>query len=125
MSMSANRQTAIRLLKSVLSGPPSLDDVAPGATWWVPGRPAVPMVPFLENLGSIFPSGGTMKIEGVIEDGDRLAIEATSSVPFEDGRHYANVYHFLVEMRDGKVAVVKEYCDTALVQAFFSSAAKA
>src|SRR3546814_1814187 len=45
-------------------------------------------------------------------ENDRVAVEATSFATMEDGRIYANSYHFLVTVRDGKVATVREYMDT-------------
>ena len=53
---------------------------------------------------------------------DRVAVEATSFATMEDGRVYANSYHFLVTIRDGKVATVREYMDTIHArETFFGS----
>jgi ketosteroid isomerase-like protein len=32
------------------------------------------------------------------------------------GKHYHNTYHFLMRVRDGKVAEFREYLDTMLIQ---------
>jgi ketosteroid isomerase-like protein len=45
-------------------------------------------------------------------EGDRVAVEAKSFATMEDGRVYANSYHFLLTVRDGKVTTVREYMDT-------------
>jgi ketosteroid isomerase-like protein len=53
---------------------------------------------------------------------DRVAVEAKSFATMEDGRIYANSYHFLVTLRDGKVALVREYMDTIHArETFFGS----
>ena len=43
---------------------------------------------------------------------DRVAVEATSRGMHVTGKLYANHYHFLFHLRDGKIAVMKEFMDT-------------
>ena len=45
-------------------------------------------------------------------EGDRVAVETESYTETKKGGVYNNRYHFLFEMRDGKIAKVKEYLDT-------------
>ena len=42
-----------------------------------------------------------------------MAAEVESYAPVTNGNVYNNHYHMLFEIRDGKIAVVKEYADTA------------
>lgn len=46
-------------------------------------------------------------------EGDRVAVETESYAEVKNGRVYNNHYHFLVIVRDGKIAQVKEYLDTS------------
>ncbi|MET0248251.1 MAG: hypothetical protein ABW164_00815 [Sphingobium sp.] len=51
---------------------------------------------------------------GVTAQGERVAIEAVSHGNLSNGEHYSNNYHFLVIVREGKVAQVKAYFSTRL-----------
>lgn len=50
-------------------------------------------------------------VTGVTADEDRVAIEAMGDVNI-NGHLYNNRYHFLVEVRDGKVSKLRFYMDT-------------
>jgi len=64
------------------------------------------------SILSLFPEGLKIQVLGVTAEGERVAIEAVSNASLADGRHYANHYHFLVIVRNGKVVELKEYMDT-------------
>lgn len=115
----ANRDTAIELLTTIQDGGPQREVLAPDAVWWVPGRPEIPARDILGMMKGLM-SEGRMEILGVLAEGDRVAVESRSFMKTQDGRDYSNSYHFLVEFRDGLVTRVKEYCDTAHVNAFFA-----
>ena len=55
----------------------------------------------------------TIKTTGVTAEGDRVAVEAESHAKMKNGKVYQNKYHFLLEIRGGKIQAVKEYLDTA------------
>jgi uncharacterized protein (TIGR02246 family) len=63
-----------------------------------------------------FPKGLRFSIRSLTAEGDRVAVEAESDGVHASGRHYHNTYHFLIRVRDGKIAELREYLDTALVQ---------
>ena len=49
-------------------------------------------------------------------EGDRVAFEATSyAVNAANGRIYENRYHHLMVLRDGLIALLREYQDTLLI----------
>ena len=48
----------------------------------------------------------------MVAEGDRVAIEASSSGRTFRGDQYAQEYHFLMRAKDGKIAEWKEYMDT-------------
>lgn len=122
-SETANRDAAVRLLQSIpMRGPEVADTLAPDAVWWVLGRPdELPAHNILTMMQGLF-SEGRMEVDAVTVEGDRVAVEARSFMTAKDGREYSNTYHFLVELRDGKIVRVKEYCDTARTNAFFAAA---
>ena len=60
----------------------------------------------------LFPEGLAITIKGMTAEDDRVAIEAESYGRHASGRTYANVYHFLMRVRDGKIAEWREYMDT-------------
>ena len=60
----------------------------------------------------IWPTGFTI-------DGDKIAVEAESYMKLKNGKEYRNQYHFLFEFRDGKIARVKEFMDTAYALRMF------
>jgi hypothetical protein len=61
---------------------------------------------------SLFPSGLRFSIVEMTAEGDRVAIEATSTGTTALDREYKQQYHFLMRVRDGKIVEWKEYMDT-------------
>lgn len=62
----------------------------------------------------LFVGGGiAFTVHGMAAEADRVAAEVESHATLVDGRVYNNHYHMLFEFRDGRIAVVKEYADTA------------
>ena len=53
-----------------------------------------------------------MRVSSSIAEGDRVALEVTSSGDLKNGRRYRQEYHFLIEFRDGRICAVREYLDT-------------
>jgi ketosteroid isomerase-like protein len=51
-------------------------------------------------------------IRSMISEGEKVALEVESEGTLA-GRPYANRYHNLITVRDGRVAELKEYFDTA------------
>jgi ketosteroid isomerase-like protein len=60
----------------------------------------------------VFPDGLRFEILGMVAEGDKVAVEATSEGEHISGKTYSNEYHFLFEFRDGKLVRLKEYMDT-------------
>lgn len=58
------------------------------------------------------PKGMRVTPTGLTAEGDRVAVEAESSGETATGRTYNNQYHFLFEVRDGKIQAAREYLDT-------------
>ncbi len=66
-----------------------------------------------QGVGMFFPNGIKMTIKGMIAEGDRVAVEAESYGETAEGTVYNNEYHFLFEVRDGKIQATREYMCTA------------
>ena len=60
----------------------------------------------------VFPDGLKFTIKALTAEGDRVAIEAESYGRHASGKTYANQYHFLMRVRDGKITEWREYMDT-------------
>ena len=54
----------------------------------------------------------TFVVDGVTDGGDRVALEVSARAELPNGQPYQQIYHFLAEMKDGKVALWKEYTNT-------------
>lgn len=51
--------------------------------------------------------------------GNRVAVEVESLAELKNGKHYNNLYHYLMVFRNGKIARIKEYGDTDQVRRVF------
>ena len=60
----------------------------------------------------------SVKIIGIIAEGDTVAAEVRSEMHFGD-RVYANEYHDLFVLKNGQIIHGREYFDTGKVAAFF------
>lgn len=122
MSTGQNKKIAVGLLEDLSKGNINgvLNAMSESATWWVAGnlpelsgtKSKKEIAELFGNLGSLFPKGLTVTVDSTIAEGDRVAIEAHSYGEAATGRLYQNKYHWLIEVRDGKVQAVKEYMDT-------------
>ncbi len=92
------------------------------ATWWIGGKPDLFPIAGLKSkaeigaiLGELVPGtkdGLAITPKSMIAEGNKVACEAESLGIMANGRTYNNEYHFLLEIRDGKISSVKEYLDT-------------
>lgn len=92
------------------------------ATYWVQGKPHL-FAPAGEKTKaeicrymatpSVFAQGLQQKFGAITAEADRVAIEMEVDGVAPNGVHYNNTYHYLLVFRDGKIAKVKEYLDTA------------
>jgi ketosteroid isomerase-like protein len=100
------------------------------ATWWVLGSidnfsgsyTKQEMLNLLPNFKTVYTTGA-LKIEPrtMTAEDDRVAVEAEGHAELANGRVYNPLYHFLFQVRDGKVASVREYLDTDHGRATFFS----
>lgn len=64
------------------------------------------------SIFEVFPQGIAFEVHHMTAQEDRVAVEASSRGMHVSGREYRNHYHFLARLRDGKLILWKEYCDT-------------
>ena len=65
----------------------------------------------------------TSDIIGITAEGNRVAVETLAHVPLQDGDVYNQTYHWLFEIKDQKICVIKEYLDTLKALKTFDSIA--
>ena len=89
--------------------------------WWINGKPHLfpaaetmtraQYVEILKHNGSAVKGGMTMKVVGMLAEGDRVAAELQSHAVTTSGKVYNNQYHILFVIRDGRIVKVREYLD--------------
>ena len=67
---------------------------------------------FAGGVLEAFPDGLEFTVHGIIAEGDKVAVEASSQGMHASGKPYSNHYHFLLTWRDGELVELKEYMDT-------------
>lgn len=96
------------------------------ATWWVAGSTALSgkytKPEFKELLGNVTgsaPKGIQVTPNQLTAEDNRVSVEAESYGEISNGKTYRNIYHFMMECRDGKISAVREYLDTEHVTEVF------
>jgi len=77
-----------------------------------------------ELLGPLFgqlKAGIASTIERLTAEDDVVVAQTAGTAETHDGTAYNNTYCQVIRIRDGKIAEVKEYFDTALVDAVFGN----
>jgi len=74
-----------------------------------------------KTLKTIMPTGLGLRIDTVICEGDRCAVQAESNTTAMNGKKYNNRYHFDIRFDGDKIAEVREYCDTNHAREVFFS----
>ncbi len=98
-----------------------LDAMTEDSTWEIVGKPelfAGAGVKTKADLARIWPDlyrklegPLEMRVTGMVAEGGFVAAQVRSHAHTRSGRLYANRYHFLIEVRDGRIAAVWEYTD--------------
>ena len=124
MSAEANKKLVRSFFENFSAGQveAALALLADNATWWAAGKPdkfvlagTLSKPQFVERLnwlGARMPKGLRVTLTGFTAEGDRVAVEAESYGEMASGKIYNNQYHFLFEVRGGKIQAVREYLDT-------------
>ena len=117
----ANKQIVRDFMEAFGSGDiaRTMDFMAEDATWWVAGTIKLSgtytKTEFEALLGGVVDNCKqpiSLTPNAFTAEGDRVAVETESYTETNEGKVYANQYHFLFVLRDGKIVQVKEYLDT-------------
>ena len=76
-------------------------------------------------LGPLFgnlKAGIASKIERLTAEGDIVVAQTSGMAETIDGKPYNNMYCQVITIRDGQIAAVQEYMDTALIDSVFGTA---
>jgi ketosteroid isomerase-like protein len=130
MSAEANKKIVLGFFENLSAG--KVDDalalMADTGTWWVAGKfdlagtkTKAQFAELFKGLVGSMPKGLRITPKGITAEGDRVAVEAEGYGEVNNGKVYNNLYHFLVEVRDGKIQAVREYMDTLHVKDVFLS----
>ena len=121
MSAEENKKIVLGFFENFTAGKAeeALGAMADTATWWVAGnfplagtKTKKEFTELLKGMGEAMPEGLRLTPKGITAEGDRVAVEAESYGKHANGKIYQNQYHFLIEVRDGKIQAVREYLDT-------------
>jgi ketosteroid isomerase-like protein len=124
MSAEANKKVALSYFENFSAGKIDavLALVADSATFWIAGKPdkfalagtktKAQFADVLKGVGAAMPKGLRLTPTGVTAEGDRVAAEVEAHGETASGKIYDNRYHFLFEIREGKIQAVREYFDT-------------
>ena len=123
-SIEANKDTVTRFFDALNAGdtPAIVDAYADDGCVETKGATLISGVFNKEQIAAsagaifeVFPKGLSFEITGMVAEGEKVAVEATSRGEHISGKIYGNEYHFLFEFRDGKLLRLKEYMDTEQV----------
>jgi ketosteroid isomerase-like protein len=73
----------------------------------------------LRPLFETFATPYRFTIGEIIAEGDRVVVTGRGQVRTRWGKDYDNHYCFVIRMADGRMREIREYLDTALVEAVF------
>jgi len=128
MSIETNKNVVLSFLEDFSVGKidAALSLMDDTATWWLAGKPdefalagtktKTQFAEIVKGIVTAMPKGLQMTPRGITAEGDRVAVEAESYGETVAGKIYNNLYHFLFEVRDGKIQSVREYLDTMRVK---------
>lgn len=120
---SSREDTARTILSAIATGSIPLDRFTADARWWWNGGIDISVMEFDTLLGTLHAqmADGIHVTPGLImEAGEHLFVEATSHSLLKNGTLYDNRYVFLFRFAGDRIALVKEYSDSAHVKAVFA-----
>lgn len=116
----ANRQTILEFFHKSQSGEDVMPMLSDDLKWWVPGNWALGGTYTKTELATIFDRVFNMldgrpqfTINNITAEENRVAVDASSTGRFKDGRPFGNSYHFLFVLHEGMIVEGKEFMDTA------------
>jgi ketosteroid isomerase-like protein len=131
MTLSENKSVALQFFEVLGRG--DVDGLArmmtDDATWWVAASTPVSGTyekkQFLDLVAAIFSKADghlALDTKAVTAEDDRVCVMTSGHMRMKSGAIYANDYHFLLEIKDGKVKSGREYLDTVCLNAALNAA---
>ena len=117
--MNANqREIAKTFITQLSTGKVDGELVTPDFQAWSQNVGLIPGNVYLkcvEAVAKLMVSGLSFKIIGITSEqkAGRVAVEAAGDATLPDGSPYEQTYHFLLEFKNGRIALCKEYVNTA------------
>jgi ketosteroid isomerase-like protein len=116
MSIEQNKENCRRFLVDAGVGKHDFSLLADDFTSWTAlggEQPRSAMEAAPARMDKLFKGPIVMHVDGMIGEGNRVAMEAHSEGELVDGKLYRNTYHFLFEFDDeGKITRMREHCDS-------------
>jgi uncharacterized protein len=124
MSTAENKDVVLSFFDNLSAGKldAALALMDDNVTWWVAGKPEqfalagtydkAQFAAMVGAIGAAMPTGVQVSITGVTAEDDRVAVEAEERGRSAAGKAYHNQFHYLFEVRDGRIHAVREYLDT-------------
>ena len=121
VSLEKNKEIVDLFFKRVTAGKidAAFELVDDDVSWWVPGnlpfsgtKSKAEYLAVVNQITKGFPTGFELRATSLIAEADKVAAEVISSGTHINGKKYNNHYHFLIQVRKGKMINVKEYMDT-------------
>ena len=122
MGIAENKEIATRFITSISEGRRDMSLLADDVRWWVPGRGELDRETFLQVANAfrgVLAGPFKLTIRHVTAEDDRVAIEASGEGPMQGGSTYANDYHFLFHIRDGKIREIREHNNSLIPHLLF------
>ncbi|WP_179102052.1 nuclear transport factor 2 family protein [Sphingopyxis sp. KK2] len=118
-------QRALAILAAIGTGAVPVEQFTPDARWWWNGGLDLPVAEFAALIAELHmqtESGIAITPGLILAQDDSIMVEATSSARLTNGRIYDNRYIFLFHFDGDRVRTVREYSDSAHVNATFDLA---
>jgi uncharacterized protein len=127
-----NTQLLRRLYEESAQGKRALfqELAADDITWWKVGtttwsktyRGRQEVSALFQRLFALLEGSHCVTAQRFIAERDLVVVEATGRAVTKAGKRYDNTYCMIYRFADGKIKEVREYCDTALIDAVLSAA---
>ncbi len=76
---------------------------------------------FLKPVRGLFaPGDPKVVVDSIASNGALVMVESRGVGHLKDGRPYSNLYAWALEVRDGKIAALREYMDSHYVMGLFA-----
>lgn len=130
MSSKANKELVLEFFDAIAHGDTQRMDtlMTSDATWWVAPSTIFsglhPKMAFLAIVPQLFALAAgplTFRFDELTAEDDRVSLTAKGNMLMKSGKIYQSDYHFLLRVRDGKIAGGKEYLNSAHVNDIFGA----